>query len=136
LAVPLSYSVGGKHPASQSEIHKSTSTTSLFLGAGGHALEVYDILKALDKIERSLKYLIRIWKKLFKDSYRVSHHPENLKEVRTFVWGGSRNSRKYLYGTPYKFGKKAFRITAGSQSVISPSAMLDQVDVLHNCFIG
>lgn len=107
----------------------------ILVGAGGHALESFDILKKQGKLEQLEVFDQDLTKKHFNQTYSIIHLPEHL-ESREFCLGiGSVRSRKYLYNLLKDLGKTHFALR-GSNSVISPSAQLTEVDVFHHCFIG
>ncbi|MFC3880909.1 acetyltransferase [Algoriphagus namhaensis] len=107
----------------------------IIAGAGGHALEVYDILRSRDLLEGLEIYDADENKKLFKQSYAIKHQLSGFQSDHFCLGIGTPKSREELYTAFIAQGKKHFSLR-GNQSEISPDAFLDQVDVFHHCFIG
>jgi sugar O-acyltransferase (sialic acid O-acetyltransferase NeuD family) len=108
----------------------------ILLGAGGHALEVYDILKTQGKLEQPLEVFDQdLAKKFFHRTHPIFHQLEKLGSAEFCLGIGSVVARKYLYELFTRLGKMHFALR-GLNSVISPSAQLNQVDVFHQVFIG
>jgi sugar O-acyltransferase (sialic acid O-acetyltransferase NeuD family) len=107
----------------------------ILAGAGGHALEVYDILASWGLTIDLEVYDADLQKKLFHGIYRVQHQPEAFGSSEFCLGIGAPIFRKQLYQMLKNQGKSLYALR-GAHSVISPSAQLDQVDVFHHCFIG
>jgi sugar O-acyltransferase (sialic acid O-acetyltransferase NeuD family) len=107
----------------------------ILAGAGGHALEVYDILKTARKLEQLEIFDQDLAKKFFNEIYPIIYQPDLLESAEFCLGIGSVDGRKYLYELMKRSGKVHF-VLRGTNSVISPSAQLNQVDVFHHCFIG
>jgi sugar O-acyltransferase (sialic acid O-acetyltransferase NeuD family) len=107
----------------------------ILAGAGGHALEVYDILTTQGKLEQLEVFDQDLAKKFFNQIHPVIHQPDLLESAEFCLGIGSVVFRKYLYELLKHLGKTHFALR-GTNSVISPSAQLNQVDVFQHCFVG
>lgn len=107
----------------------------IILGAGGHALEVFDILRSMDQLEGLEIYDQDQSKTVFHKSYTVVHAAEELKSKSFCLGIGNPTSRKGLYEYFSNRGLRLFALR-GEHTVISPSALVEEADVFHSCFIG
>jgi sugar O-acyltransferase (sialic acid O-acetyltransferase NeuD family) len=107
----------------------------ILAGAGGHALEVYDILTTEGKLEQLEVFDQDLTKKFFHRTHPIFHEAEKLESAEFCLGIGSVVARKYLYELLNHLGKMHFALR-GLNSVISPSAQLNQVDIFHQVFIG
>jgi sugar O-acyltransferase (sialic acid O-acetyltransferase NeuD family) len=107
----------------------------ILAGAGGHALEVYDILDSLAYLEELEVFDHNTQKIFFRKRYSVTHQLEDLSSTDFCLGIGSPIYRKKFYDQLLQAGKKHVALR-GSQSVISPSAQCAEADIFHLCFIG
>lgn len=107
----------------------------ILIGAGGHALEAFDILKSLEKTKNLEVYDQDLKKEVFYGTHQVKHTFEKLIAEEFCLGIGTPKYREQLYQLLKNQGKSFFPLR-GFNSVISPSAQLDQADVFHHCFIG
>lgn len=112
----------------------------LIAGAGGHALEVLDVLISTNP-GTSLVFLDeRRGGGLFQDRYPIFQtETEILKafqEDRRFVLGtGKPQTRKILHEKLIRLGGKLFNLK-GPGCVISPSSDFSEADIFNLCFLG
>jgi sugar O-acyltransferase (sialic acid O-acetyltransferase NeuD family) len=109
-------------------------------GAGGHALELLDILISKEMIE-GLFFFDNINSiKFFEESYPVLNTEEQIeshfkKDPRFILGTGNPEYRYKLYKMMISLGGIHFPII-GQGSIISKYSTLDQVDIFNLCFIG
>ena len=112
----------------------------IIAGAGGHALEILDILEENGSAENLWFYDQKIFDGLFQGKYprlqRVESVKENLQKDKRFILGvGDPKSRKYLYQMFTGLGGECFS-TRGRNSTISPYSEINDSDVLDYCFVS
>lgn len=112
----------------------------LIAGAGGHALEVLDILLSSGVADGLWMYDQNRDIRLFQGQYPVIHHEGDLAKVLSenpqFVFGtGSPTSRRAIYTLMTKLGGQLHTLR-GQGSQISPFADCAQADIMGHCFVG
>ena len=111
----------------------------LIAGAGGHALEVLDILISAE-ID-GLYFFDEIKEgSLFQEKYPIIHSEEEVKDIflsdPRFILGvGNPRIRHLLYEQMTRLGGELFCLS-GTGNVISRYADSREADVLNQCFIG
>jgi sugar O-acyltransferase (sialic acid O-acetyltransferase NeuD family) len=111
----------------------------IIAGAGGHALEVIDLLLALG-IKDLRVYGEELRAPFIRDTYptfsRVEELPEHLREDSFFCLGvGHPEHRQKLYRIFTEAGGVLHPLR-GESSVISPFAALSEADVMEHCYVG
>lgn len=107
----------------------------ILAGAGGHGLEVFDILRSMGQLRNLEIYDADQAKIQFKDQYAIQHQLSDLQGGDFCLGVGTPTHRKALYELFSTGGKKLFALR-GNQSEISPDAAVEEVDIFHYCFIG
>lgn len=112
----------------------------LIAGAGGHSLELIDVLDSIYESPQVLFFDQRPFQGLFLGKYTVSDCLEQIrchfKSDSRFILGvGSPNSRKNLFGILDKLGGKLIGLKAPSAKLSNYSSF-EKADVLANCWIG
>jgi sugar O-acyltransferase (sialic acid O-acetyltransferase NeuD family) len=107
----------------------------ILVGAGGQALEVYDISLALGKTNDLEAFDQDMQKLSFRGRYSILHDPEALLGTAFCLGIGSPSARKKIYELLMARGKSHVALR-GDYSLLSPSASFDQADIFHRCFIG
>ncbi|MDN3204707.1 acetyltransferase [Algoriphagus sediminis] len=107
----------------------------ILAGAGGHALELYDLILELGLGDSLEMYDQDTSKTLFKKKYSVHHELNTLTSSNFCLGVGTPKSRKALYEVFSNQGKR-YKAIQSISSRISSSAEVEGVDIFHHCFIG
>jgi sugar O-acyltransferase (sialic acid O-acetyltransferase NeuD family) len=112
----------------------------LIAGAGGHALELIDVLDSIFGSPQVLFFDQRPFQRLFLGKYHVSDSLEEIQhhfisDSRYILGVGSPNSRKILSGMLGKLGGGLIGLKAPSAK-LSNYSYFEKADVLANCWIG
>ncbi|MHA7131813.1 acetyltransferase [Algoriphagus namhaensis] len=107
----------------------------IIAGAGGHALELYDLIRSLSP-EVQLEIFDRDQqKKLFKGKFPILHQATATLSTTFAIGVGDPNFRKAIYTEFTSLGKSLLGLQS-KEARISDSARLAGVDVFYHCFIG
>jgi len=107
----------------------------IIAGAGGHALELYDLILDLG-LEEGIEIFDQDTSKVrFKEEFLVKHHLSELLSSHFCLGVGTTESRKALYELLSKKGL-IHKAIQSSSSRISSSAEVKSVDIFHHCYIG
>ncbi len=107
----------------------------ILAGAGGHALELFDLIVNLGLEEGLGVFDQDNSKKSFMEKFDVIHKLEELHSREFCLGVGTPKSRKALYDLLSNKGR-IHKAIKGKDSRISSSAKVEGVDIFHNCFIG
>jgi sugar O-acyltransferase (sialic acid O-acetyltransferase NeuD family) len=112
----------------------------IIAGAGGHALEMLDILEEKGPVENLWFYDQKVFAGLFQGKYPRLQSFESVKEALQkdprFILGvGDPKSRKYLYRVFAELGGEYWS-TRGRYHTVSKYAEIKDSDVLDHCFVG
>jgi sugar O-acyltransferase (sialic acid O-acetyltransferase NeuD family) len=110
----------------------------IIAGAGGHALEVLDVLRplSLSSIAVYGEKITPLWPNGLPSFSELTQVKEWLSKHREFVLGvGSPIFRKKLHQEFTQLGG-VYQSLRGPQAVISPTALADRADILTAAFVG
>jgi len=109
-------------------------------GAGGHAIEVLDILTENGEVGNLYFFDNRTGIKIFQNSFPIFTSLEEIKEhfqkdPRFILGVGKPEARKILY-TEFQQKGGMLQAIRGSSSRISQSAQISNADIFNFCYIG